>query len=202
MSRIDDRYYGERLDMDPDYSARAEARRRRGEDWYDRVDLSSARSDYGPRAYGGGLDERGLQRERQRHERGFFDRVADEISSWFGNEEAERRRRLDQLREERRGGNSGGEWPSEGKALGTYAGRGPRSYQRSDARIYEDVCERLLKHGDLDAGDIEVTVNNGEVTLIGTVESRRAKHLAEDLTESVSGVRGVNSRLRAVQYTI
>jgi osmotically-inducible protein OsmY len=199
MSRIDDRYYGERRDIDPGYGARAEAQRKRGEDWYDRVDLSSARSDYGPHAYGGDLDERG--RERQRHVRGFFDRVADEISSWFGNEEAERRRRLDQLREERRGWSYGDEWLSEGKEMSTYAGRGPRSYQRSDARIHEDVCEYLMRHGDLDAGDIEVTVNNGEVTLAGTVESRRAKHLAEDLAESVSGVKNVNSRLRVVQST-
>jgi hypothetical protein len=43
-----------------------------------------------------------------RDQRGFFERAGDEISSWFGDEDAERRRREDQLRDEReRGGTSG-----------------------------------------------------------------------------------------------
>ncbi len=46
----------------------------------------------------------------------------------------------------------------------TFVGRGPRSYRRSDARIEEDVNEELTRHPDLDAGDIEVKVENGEVT--------------------------------------
>ena len=40
--------------------------------------------------------------ERGRHEdRGFFERAGDEIASWFGDDEAERRRREDQMRDER-----------------------------------------------------------------------------------------------------
>jgi hypothetical protein len=39
--------------------------------------------------------------DRERNERGFFERAGDEIASWFGDEEAERRRREDQMREER-----------------------------------------------------------------------------------------------------
>lgn len=35
-----------------------------------------------------------------RSERGFFDRAGDEISSWFGDEEAERRRRMDAGRDD------------------------------------------------------------------------------------------------------
>jgi hypothetical protein len=34
-------------------------------------------------------------------ERGFFDRASDEVASWFGDEEAERRRREDQMRDQR-----------------------------------------------------------------------------------------------------
>jgi hypothetical protein len=34
-------------------------------------------------------------------DRGFFDRASDEVASWFGDEEAERRRREDQMRDER-----------------------------------------------------------------------------------------------------
>jgi len=36
-----------------------------------------------------------------RDERGFFERAGDEISSWFGDDEAERRRREDQMRDQR-----------------------------------------------------------------------------------------------------
>lgn len=79
--------------------------------------------------------------------------------------------------------------------LGPNVGRGPKGYRRSDERITEDVCERLTWHGDLDASAIEVHVENGEVTLEGTVESRQAKRIAEDLAESVLGVRDVHNRL-------
>lgn len=52
----------------------------------------SARSDYGELAYGGGLNREGL-------DRGWWDRTSDEVSSWFGDEEAERRRRMDEQRD-------------------------------------------------------------------------------------------------------
>jgi hypothetical protein len=80
--------------------------------------------------------------------------------------------------------------------IGPATGRGPQGYQRSDERITEEVCERLTRHGQLDASEIEVQVKNGEVTLEGTVENRRAKRMAEDVAEGVSGVRDVHNRLR------
>jgi len=48
-------------------------------------------------------DWRGESRrfEGRGDERGFFARAGDEVASWFGDEEAERRRREDQMREER-----------------------------------------------------------------------------------------------------
>lgn len=79
---------------------------------------------------------------------------------------------------------------------GPYTGRGPRGYWRSDERIHEDVCERLMYHGHIDASDIEVNVDNGEVTLQGTVDNRQAKYVAEDLTESAMGVKNVRNHLR------
>ncbi len=79
---------------------------------------------------------------------------------------------------------------------GPYTGRGPRGYQRTDERIPDDVCDRLTQHGQLDARDIDVSARDGEVTLQGTVHSRQAKRLAEDIAESVSGVRDVHNRLR------
>jgi len=79
---------------------------------------------------------------------------------------------------------------------GSFAGRGPRGYQRSDERIREDICERMCDSAELDASAIEILVLNGEVTLQGTVSDRYDRRLAEDLTERVSGVRDVNNQLR------
>lgn len=78
---------------------------------------------------------------------------------------------------------------------GPYAGRGPRGYQRSDERICEDICEGLTWHGAIDAGEVEVSVRDREVTLAGSVESREAYKLAENIARSVSGVREVRNRL-------
>ena len=78
-----------------------------------------------------------------------------------------------------------------------FRGRGPHGYQRSDADIRNAICERMLDHPGLDATDIDVMVAaDGIVTLQGTVESREAKRLAEDIADSVAGVRDVHNQLR------
>jgi len=77
----------------------------------------------------------------------------------------------------------------------SYAGRGPKGYTRSDDRIREDVCERLSENDDVDASDIEVQVADRKVTLSGSVENRRMKHIAEDIAEAVSGVDDVDNRI-------
>lgn len=79
---------------------------------------------------------------------------------------------------------------------GPYTGRGPRGYQRSDERIREDVNERLTQHGQIDATDIDVRVDNGVATLSGTANSRREKRMAEDVAESVSGVKDIDNQLK------
>lgn len=81
-------------------------------------------------------------------------------------------------------------------SFGRYVGRGPKGYQRSDERIKEEVCDRLTEHGDVDASDIEVAVQSGEVTLAGTVRDRRMKRAAEDCVEAIFGVREVQNRIR------
>jgi len=78
----------------------------------------------------------------------------------------------------------------------THTGRGPKGYKRSDERIREEVCDRLTEHGDIDASDIDVKVQNGEVTLTGTVPEKRFKHMVEQIVESLSGVQEVNNQLR------
>jgi len=85
---------------------------------------------------------------------------------------------------------------SRERAAGTFAGRGPKGYRRSDERIREDVNDRLTWNAELDASDIEVRVIEGEVTLSGVVDDRRAKRLAEDLVEDVFGVEDVHNQLK------
>ena len=74
-------------------------------------------------------------------------------------------------------------------------GLGPRNYLRSDARIADDVIDRLTEDEQLDAREILVMVENGVVTLTGEVESRRMKHRAEDIAASAAGVLDVRNQL-------
>lgn len=96
----------------------------------------------------------------------------------------------------------GGTWAQRGDerwstgARRNFAGVGPKNYRRSDARVREEVNERLTWHDDIDATDVEVQVQDGEVTLSGVVEDRAAKRLAEDIVEDISGVRDVHNKLK------
>lgn len=91
------------------------------------------------------------------------------------------------------------DWPAgraDERESGPYRGRGPKGYMRSDARIHEDVCDRLTEHPSIDASDIEVSVTEGDVTLTGRVDSRAVKHLSEVMVETVAGVKEVHNQLR------
>ncbi len=74
-------------------------------------------------------------------------------------------------------------------------GTPPRGYKRSDDRITEDVCERIIDAG-LDAGGVEVTVRSGVVTLSGEVRERADKYRMEQIAAEVSGVTDVENSLR------
>jgi hypothetical protein len=219
------------------------------------------------------------ERDRPDRDRGAFERAGDEVRSWFGDDEARRRRERDERYSERgysserpygerdygspdrddrwtseprrtesyrdygdRYGRSyssaidrergagrasisrpytpgsqefgpegygsigtygssrsyGREWRASEtwRVPGPYTGRGPKGYQRSDERIREDISDRLTAHGEIDASDIEVRIQAAEVTLIGFVDSRAAKRVAEDIAEDVPGVREVHNQLR------
>ncbi|WP_437651400.1 BON domain-containing protein [Sorangium sp. So ce362] len=60
----------------------------------------------------------------------------------------------------------------------------------------EDLCDRISDDPDLDASDVEVKVQNGEVVLSGTVRERRFKHQLEVLAERISGVTDVRNEIR------
>jgi osmotically-inducible protein OsmY len=170
------------------YSSESSRRRYRGRSYgepygsydYDRYEYGErAREPYYQRSYEGEYRGPYYRGGRGRgEERGFFERAGDEIKSWFGDEEAERRRRADEIRR------------------GLYAGRGPRGYRRSDERIREDINDHLTEDWYVDPSDVEVTVNNGLVTLTGRVDSRDDKRRVEDIAESVSGVMDVSNQLR------
>lgn len=92
-----------------------------------------------------------------------------------------------------------GGWSGAGRAdqytRESYRGRGPKNWRRSDERILEMVNEQLTDHDDVDATNIEVVVQDAEVTLTGTVASRHEKRIAEDVAWSCGSVRDVHNRL-------
>jgi osmotically-inducible protein OsmY len=153
------------------YGARGGYEGRGGYGGYSEGREYEGRGGYGSYGEGRGYEGRGGYGEGQ--ERGWWDRLSDTVASWFGDEEAERRRQMER----------------------PYQGRGPKNYRRSDERIREDVNDRLSE-GYLDATEIDVSVNNAEVVLSGTVDRRTDKRRAEYIAENVPGVTNVENRLR------
>lgn len=113
------------------------------------------------RRYDLGANRAGRQPEDYDYDdRGFFDRAGDEVRSWFGDDEAERRRRWDARYAEREGGYGGGWGPgydrdnrddyrrgqgSSGSGYGPYGQRadyvGRSSRQGWGGRGYGDIRE-------------------------------------------------------------
>lgn len=160
---------------------------------YPREDRIGCDRAYGPDSGGGSAgggygvgdrhrDDYGRQSGRDSG-RGFLERAGDEIASWFGDDDAERRRHEDERRAD------------------SHRGRGPRGYTRPDDRIRDDLNDRLTDDPYIDASDIDIAVANGEVTLSGAVDHRSVRRRAEDLAESISGVTHVQNNLRVRQGT-
>lgn len=70
---------------------------------------------------------------------------------------------------------------------------------RTDSKIKEDVLEELAWQPNIDETQIGVVVDNGIVTLSGTVDSYSKKITAEKAAKSVFGVRAVAEDIK-VQY--
>ena len=110
-----------------------------GRDYGDR-DYNRSYSSGTNRSYG-----RDYGRYDRDDDRGFFDRAGDEVKSWFGDEDAERRRELDRQRWEREQGRDYGYGRDRDDRTSMYEGRGwrgertaggwgnetPRSYRSS-----------------------------------------------------------------------
>ena len=73
---------------------------------------------------------------------------------------------------------------------------GPKGYQRSDERIREDICERLMRAHHIDSSEVTVAVSGAKVVLEGTVPDRRMKHAIEDIADASLGVREIDNRIR------
>lgn len=71
--------------------------------------------------------------------------------------------------------------------------------RRPDEVLARELLEILTKDPELDATEIEVQVEGGAVTLMGTVDSSDARLLAEELVESVTGVREVHNHLKVAR---
>jgi|GEM_PF-1685536 len=104
------------------------------------------------------------------------------VGQWPEVEEAQRRRGIEDARYLH--------------IKGLHQSKGPRSYQRSDVRIEDDVNDLLTDDPYIDATDIEVTVENCEVILNGTVEDKNMKRRVEDVIENIRGVKNIQNRLR------
>lgn len=74
---------------------------------------------------------------------------------------------------------------------GPHAGLAPMNYTRSDHRIYEDICEALTAHDEVDPSRVEVQVAEGVVTLRGAVDDRAMRRRVEEVIDAVPGVRDV-----------
>ena len=94
-----------------------------------------------------------------------------------------------------------GTWSGRQGYGGGFRGRGPKDYQRSDERIRDEIADRMTDDDYLDASELMIQVKQGEVTLIGTVTTREQKRRAEDLAESISGVREVSNNIRVARET-
>lgn len=131
-------------------------------------------SDYRSGGYRGGVVGREyLGSDDGRDDRGILERAGDAIAGWFSDDDDyAHRRQMD------------------------HRGRGPSGYTRSDERIKEDANDHLTHDPSVDASNITVSVEGGEVTLNGTVSSRFAKRRAEDCVDHISGVKHVQNNLR------
>jgi osmotically-inducible protein OsmY len=120
--------------------------------------------------------------DRQRRTKDWWDRTKGKISSRFDRDDNEHRNDTDY---------SGG-----------HRGKGPSDYRRSQDRIREDVCDRLTDDDRIDARNVHIHIDNDDVVILsGTVNSKEEKRRAEDVVESISGVKNVENRLHVGRPT-
>ncbi|MDD3887689.1 MAG: BON domain-containing protein [Patescibacteria group bacterium] len=67
---------------------------------------------------------------------------------------------------------------------------------RSDKDIYQDIEKAFLEEEDIMTDNVNVEVNEGKVTLSGTVETLEEKQDLEDTISDIPGVALINNDLQ------
>jgi len=169
-------------DWDRDYSARGQARRHGYDYDYDRSRDYRARD-----AYDRGRDygrNRGDDRGRD-EQRGFFDRAGDEIRSWFGDEDAERRRQADMRQSDR----DYQEWRSRQVAS---LDRDYDEYRRENAQKFDNEfgawrSERQNQRNSLERVREHMEVIGSDGAHVGTVDKVRGDRILLTKSDADAG---------------
>ena len=69
------------------------------------------------------------------------------------------------------------------------------SQEAADAKLLATIKARLIREPDLDGFDINVDVEQGRVTLRGTIPSETARVQAIKIARETAGVKGIRSEL-------
>ncbi len=77
--------------------------------------------------------------------------------------------------------------------------RGPKNFQRTDARLQEEVSERVMYARHVDSSEVTVSVRDALVTLEGTVPERWMRYALENLAIFTWGVLDVDNRIRVAR---
>lgn len=156
---------------------------------FDRKEFGHERKDYRPQGRFSGLNRFGEQRVR--HDSYQDDQFRNDYDPTYEDEYG--------MRHPYEHGGRYNRWSDDIRSEASrenHYGKGPKGYQRSDSRIFEEACELLTESPDVDASEIEVGVHEGVITLSGEVLGRRDKRTAEDLLDNISGVRDIQNQIK------
>jgi len=198
------------------------------QDWYDREDEARrmarrrdrddfGQADYSP-DYGYDADNRsGYRVDRDRRASGVYDFGQADYSDDYAYDDAERRgfrrradgapydadRRFDEGPRYDRAGESRS-WTERAGDFFTGRHRGEtyesRSRRPSDRALWEVIVNRLERQSHVDLREVEVLVEDREVTLNGRVHSKADKRRIEDIAD-IDGVRHVQNNLRVREHS-
>jgi len=141
-------------------------------------------------------DDWAYDRERSRPYRRFFEEDREMRERYGDERDSDRERDLRDRREPR-------SWAERAGAFltGRDAERGPAPWRMrrrrgpSDRVLWAVIVQRLRDQRGLDLRDVDVMVEDAEVTLNGTVRRKEEKRRIEDVVD-VDGVRHVQNNLR------
>ncbi|UYY58251.1 DUF2171 domain-containing protein [Sphingomonas sp. S2-65] len=152
-----------------------------------------------PRDYGQGQGGRDYGCGRD-DDRGFFERAGDEVRSWFGDEEAERRREQDQRYDERQSGQE--RWADRGPSDTHYhqwrrqriseLDRDYDEYRRENAQRFHNEfsnwrSERQGQRDSLGRVTEHMEVLGSDATHVGTVDKVRGDRIILTKSDAAAG---------------